>query len=148
MFVLGSISIGTLTAFISYATQMFDPISNIARIFAEAQQSQAAAERVISLIETEPEIADTPEVQETFGDNFNPKRENWPKLVGDIAFQNVSFQYSGGEKVLKNFNLNVKGGRDNRPGRRDRLGQIHHRQPPMPFLRAHRGGDIDRRREL
>ena len=110
VFVLGSISIGTLTAFISYATQMFDPISSIARIFAEAQQSQAAAERVISLIETEPEIADTPEVQEVFGDNFNPKRENWPVLIGDIEFKNVSFQYIDGEKVLKNFNLTVKAG--------------------------------------
>ncbi len=110
VFVLQSISIGTLTAFISYAMQMFDPISSIARIFAEAQQSQAAAERVISLIETEPEIADTPEVIEVFGDNFNPKRENWPVLKGDISFRNVSFQYKGGEKVLKNFNLEVKAG--------------------------------------
>ena len=67
--------------------QLFEPISSIARIFAEAQQSQAAAERVISLIETEPEIADTPEVVETFGDNFDPKRENWPKLKGDIEFK-------------------------------------------------------------
>ncbi len=110
VFVLQSISIGTLTAFISYAMQMFDPISSIARIFAEAQQSQAAAERVISLIETEPEIADTPEVIEVFGDNFNPKRENWPALKGDISFRNVSFQYKGGETVLKNFNLEVKAG--------------------------------------
>ncbi len=110
VFVLKSISIGTLTAFISYATQMFEPISSIARIFAEAQQSQAAAERVISLIETEPEIADTPEVVELFGDNFNPKCENWPELKGDISFKNVSFQYTDGEKVLKNFNLDVKAG--------------------------------------
>jgi ATP-binding cassette subfamily B protein len=110
VFVMGSISIGTLTAFISYATQLFDPISNIARIFAEAQQSQAAAERVISLIETEPEIADTPGVIETFGDNFNPKRENWPTLKGDIEFRDVSFRYTDGEKVLRNFNLTVKAG--------------------------------------
>ena len=110
VFVMGSISIGTLTAFISYATQIFEPISNIARIFAEAQQSQAAAERVISLIETEPEIADTPDVIETFGDNFNPKCENWPKLKGDIEFKNVSFQYIDGETVLKHFDLQVKAG--------------------------------------
>ncbi|MBN1777113.1 MAG: ABC transporter ATP-binding protein [Clostridiales bacterium] len=110
VFVMGSISIGTLTAFMSYATQLFEPISSIARIFAEAQQSQAAAERVISLIETEPEIADTPEVVEVFGDNFNPRKENWPKLKGDIEFRNVSFQYIDGEKVLKNFNLTVKAG--------------------------------------
>jgi ATP-binding cassette, subfamily B, bacterial len=110
VFITGSISIGTLTAFISYATQIFEPISNIARVFAEAQQSQAAAERVISLIETETEIADTPEVVAEFGDNFNPKRENWPKLTGNITFKDVSFQYIDGETVLKNFNLDVKAG--------------------------------------
>ena len=110
VFVMGSVSIGTLTAFVSYATQLFDPIANIARVFAETQQSQAAAERVIGLIETEPEIADTPEVVAEFGDNFNPKRENWPVLRGDIEFKNVSFQYTGGERVLKDFNLTVKAG--------------------------------------
>ena len=110
VFVMGTISIGTLTAFISYAMQLFDPISNLARIFAEAQQSQAAAERVISLLETEPEIADTPDVVERFGDNFNPKRENWPELQGNIEFKNVSFQYKDGETVLKHFDLSVKAG--------------------------------------
>ncbi len=110
VFVMGSISIGTLTAFVSYATQLFDPISNLARIIAESQQSQAAAERVISLIETEPEIADTPEVTAVFGDNFNPRRENWPRLHGDIEFRDVSFRYTGGETVLKHFNLTVKAG--------------------------------------
>ena len=139
VFVTGAISIGTLTAFISYATQIFEPISNIARVFAEAQQSQAAAERVISLIETEPEIADTPEVVAEFGDNFNPKTENWPKLIGDIEFKDVSFRYTGGETVLKNFNLTVKAGETIALVGENGLGQIHDRQPPVPVLRTDRG---------
>ena len=110
VFTTGAITIGTLTAFANYATQIFEPINNIARTFADMQQSQAAAERVITLLETEPEIADTPDVVEVFGDNFNPKRENWPDLKGDIEFKNVTFKYSGGEKVLSNFNLTVKAG--------------------------------------
>ena len=81
VFVMGSISIGTLTAFISYATQLFDPIANLARVFAETQQSQAAAERVIGLIETEPEIADTPDVVAVFGDNFNPSGKTGPSCT-------------------------------------------------------------------
>ncbi len=106
----GAISFGTLTVFMNYSTQMFEPISNLARVFAELQSSQAAAERVMQLIETEPEISDTPEVIEKFGDNFHPKKENWPKLVGDIEFDNVSFRYGGGEQVLKDFDLTVKAG--------------------------------------
>ena len=106
----GAISVGTLTVFMSYSTQMFEPISNLARIFAELQSSQAAAERVMQLIETEPEIADTEAVIAQYGDNFHPHKENWPKLIGDIEFDNVSFQYSGGETVLKDFDLKVKAG--------------------------------------
>ena len=106
----GVLSLGTLSAFMSYSTQMFEPISNLARIFAELQSSQAAAERVIQLIETEPEISDSAEVIAKFGDNFAPNRENWPKLIGDVQFENVSFQYSGGETVLKNFDLSIKAG--------------------------------------
>ncbi|MCE5342242.1 MAG: ATP-binding cassette domain-containing protein, partial [Eubacteriales bacterium] len=112
VFALGTTSIGTLTAFMSYATQIFEPISNIARMFAEMQQAQAAAERVMTLLETEPEIADTPEVIETYGDSFHPKKENWPSIKGDITFQNVSFQYTNGEKVLSDFNLDVKAGQN------------------------------------
>ncbi|MDD3214019.1 MAG: ABC transporter ATP-binding protein [Eubacteriales bacterium] len=111
-FALGTTSIGTLAAFMSYATQIFDPISNIARRFAELQQAQAAAERVIALLETKPEIVDTPEVIAKFGDNFNPKKENWPAIKGDITFENVSFRYTGGEEVLCDFSLDVKAGQN------------------------------------
>jgi len=106
----GAMSFGTLTVFISYTTQIFEPISSIARIFAEMQSSQAAAERVITMIETEPEIADTPEVIARFGDSFHPKRENWPDIRGDIEFRDVTFRYKAGEKVLSHFNLRIRAG--------------------------------------
>ncbi len=110
VFTTQAVSIGTLTAFMSYAMQIFEPINNIARTFADLQQSQAAAERVITLIETEPEIADTPAVVAEYGDSFSPRRENWPNLNGDVEFRDVSFKYTGGEKVLSHFNLTVKAG--------------------------------------
>ena len=106
----GLVTVGTLAAFVQYATGIFEPISSIARIFADLQSSQAAAERVVSLLETEPEIFDTPEVVEKFGDSFNPKRENWPDIRGDIEFDHVSFHYSTGEQVLDDFCLKVKAG--------------------------------------
>ncbi len=106
----GAMTFGTLTVFINYTTSIFEPISNIARTFADMQSAQAAAERVITMIETEPEIADTPEVIEKYRDSFHPKYENWEPIKGDIEFENVSFRYSGGEKVLKNFNLKIKAG--------------------------------------
>ena len=106
----GIVTVGTLAAFVQYSTGIFEPVSNIARIFADLQASQAAAERVVSLLETEPEIFDTPEVIEKFGDSFSPKRENWPDIKGDIEFDHVSFHYSTGEEVLEDFSLKVKAG--------------------------------------
>ena len=106
----GIVTVGTLAAFVQYSTGIFEPVSNIARIFADLQASQAAAERVVSLLETEPEIYDTPEVIEKFGDSFSPKKENWPDIKGDIEFDHVSFHYSTGEEVLEDFSLKVKAG--------------------------------------
>ncbi len=106
----GLVTVGTLAAFVQYSTGIFEPISSIARIFADLQASQAAAERVVSLLETEPEIFDTPEVIEKFGDSFNPKKENWPDIVGDVEFDHVSFHYATGEEVLEDFSLKVKAG--------------------------------------
>lgn len=106
----GTMTVGTLGVFISYSMSIFEPIRDIARIFADLQSSQAAAERVITMMETEPDIQDKPEVVEKYGTAFDPKRENWEPIVGDIEFKNVSFQYKKGEKVLKNFSLKVRHG--------------------------------------
>lgn len=106
----GVMTLGTVQVFINYTVQFFQPVRDIARIFAELQSSQAAAERVLTLLETEPDIVDTPEVEAVFGDNFHPKKENWPKLIGDVDFEDVSFRYKDGEKVLDHFNLHVKHG--------------------------------------
>ena len=106
----GVLTLGTLQVFVNYSLQFFQPVRDIARIFAELQSSQAAAERVLSLLATEPDIKDSPKVVEEFGDNFHPKRENWPTLHGEITFEDVSFRYQDGEQVLSHFNLHVKAG--------------------------------------
>ena len=107
---MGTLSWGTLSAFISYTMNFFEPVQQIAGILAELQSAQASAERVISLIDTPCEIMDTPEVIAKYGDSFNPKRENWEKIRGEVEFKHVSFAYKGGEKVLADFNLHVEAG--------------------------------------
>jgi ATP-binding cassette subfamily B protein len=108
--VLKAISYGALVAFISYTVQFFEPVRELARVLAEMLSAQASAERVMSLIETKPDIVDKPEVIEVFGDSVHPIRENWPEIKGNISFRNVSFEYKDGEKILENFNLDVKAG--------------------------------------
>ena len=107
---IGGMTLGVLQVFVNYTVQFFEPIRNIAGVFAEMQSAQAAAERVLSLLETESDIVDTPEVEAQFGDNFHPKKENWPALRGDVEFRHVDFQYKEGERVLSDFNLSIRAG--------------------------------------
>lgn len=105
-----AISVGTLYAFIEYAVRFFEPIMQISRILAQFQQAQASAERVIQLIETQPEITDSPEVVEKYGDLLHPKYDNWEPIEGDVEFRDVTFHYLENEIILQNFNLKVKKG--------------------------------------
>ncbi len=106
----GAISFGVLVAFVSYTVQFFDPVRELARVLTEFQSAQAAAERVMDMIETQPEIVDSPQVLAKYGDVFDPKRENWTRISGAVEFRNVSFTYEGGEQVLRDFNLQVNAG--------------------------------------
>ena len=109
--VLGEmITFGTLSSFITYTSQFFEPIQSITSIFAELQNAQASAERVISLLDTEEDITDTEEVIEKYGDSINPKPENWPPIKGDISFEHVNFSYIPEEIILEDFNLEIPAG--------------------------------------
>ena len=108
----GIIDIGTLAAFISYTTQLFDPIQQLAGILAEMQAAQASAERVIDLLDTQSDVKDSPEIEARYGDLFHGKRENWPDIHGKVEFKNVTFRYKSGEEVLYNFNLTVEPGQN------------------------------------
>lgn len=93
----GSITYGTLFAFITYTMKFYEPVQQVARIFAEFQRQYASMERVMQLINEEISIKD-------YGDIIIDE------FKGNIEFEDVSFKYEDGESVLKNFNLNVKSG--------------------------------------
>jgi ATP-binding cassette subfamily B protein len=107
---LGTISYGTLVAFISYTVQFFEPLRELSRVFAELQNAQASAERIFSMIDEKPDIEDTCEVVDEYGDMTDCKKENWPEINGNIHFKDVSFGYKDGEYVLDDFNLEVRAG--------------------------------------
>lgn len=110
--VVGGITITgpVLYLFINYTTLFFDPILQISSVLAELQQAQAAAERIIGLIETKSDVVDSKEVIEKYGTLTNPKRENWEDIEGNITFEHVTFSYLKNEIVLDDFNLDVKKG--------------------------------------
>ena len=107
----GVIQIGTFSVFLSYALGLMEPIQNVIVTISELIAVQVNVERFTRLLETESDVADSPEVIEKYGDTFNPKKENWEPLHGDVEFKDVTFKYpDGDEYVLEHFNLKVPQG--------------------------------------
>lgn len=94
----GGITVGGIQAFISYITFMIWPIQDLARVYAEMQRAIASAERIFSMLDTEPEIRDQPGAA-------TPE-----SLQGSVTFDHVFFYYEKDDPVLKDFNLTVNQG--------------------------------------
>lgn len=95
---VGGMTVGGIQAFVSYVTFMLWPVQNVARIYAEMQRTIASAERIFSLIDSEPEVQDIPGSVEA------------DTIRGDIEFEHVDFYYEADKPVLTDFSLKVKGG--------------------------------------
>ena len=107
----GLMLIGTLTVFMNYAQGMMEPIQWLVQALSSLVNVQVNVERFTTLMETESDVQDTPEVVEKYGDTFNPKKENWEELHGDIEFRDVTFRYpDGDENILEHFDLKVPQG--------------------------------------
>jgi ATP-binding cassette, subfamily B, bacterial len=95
---IGAMTVGGIAAFVSYITFMMWPIQDLARVYAEMQHAIASAERVFSLIDARPEVAD---------------RENAADpgtIRGDISFDHVDFYYEADKPVLTDFSMHVRRG--------------------------------------
>lgn len=100
--------VGTFSMFMSYAQGMMEPVRWIIDAISGLITTQVNIERFSRLMETQSDVADSPEVIEKYGDAFNPRRENWEPIKGDIEFRDVDFKYpDGDEYVLENFNLKI-----------------------------------------
>ena len=107
----GVLLIGTLSVFMNYAQGMMEPIQWLVQVFSNLVNVQVNIERVTALMNTQSDVRDTPEVTAKYGDAFEPRKENWEPLRGDISFRDVTFRYPDGEEnVLEHFNLEVPQG--------------------------------------
>jgi len=94
----GTLSTGELVTFLGYIALVVNPLTYISQTFGIYQQAMASAERVFELMDTEPEIKESPQAVEM------------PHLKGFVQMKNVYFGYNG-ESVLDNINLEVKPGK-------------------------------------
>lgn len=107
----GRLSLGVLSAFMTYALSLFGLFRQTASFISTMVSLQANVERVSDLVTRQPTVVDRPEVLEKYGDCFAPKRENWEDMRGEVDFDDVSFHYTqGGEEVLSHVSVHVPAG--------------------------------------
>ena len=94
----GTISVGDITAFISYVKNFTQPITQLAQVSNMLQSMAAAAERVFEFLE-EPEEQDTADAL--------PSAAN---VKGDVSFRHVQFGYDPDKTIIHDFNCDVKAG--------------------------------------
>lgn len=96
--IAGGISVGQLSCLLSYANQYTKPFNEISGVITELQNALACAARIFELIEEEPQV---------------PEDEDAVVLKdasGNVSLENVYFSYRPGQKLIEDFNLNVKPG--------------------------------------
>jgi len=94
----GTLTLGVLTAFISYTWRFYEPVGRLSNMSSVLLRAATSAERIFEVLDTRPEVHDS------------PNAISLPPLKGHIKFHNVSFAYESGETVLRNINLEIKPG--------------------------------------
>lgn len=98
---VGSMEIGTLTAFITYLTQVLTALDFLANIFLQGTRAAASDRRVSEILRAEIDL-----------DDANVRHQDKKIEQGSIVFENVSFRYfkKNTEKVLDNISLQIHAG--------------------------------------
>lgn len=104
------VDMGILILFIGFTSRIYDPIIESAELFADIVATQANVEKVLSLIEEQPIIQDTPEVIEKYGTLLEPNVAAYEEVDGKIEFKNVSFEYVADMEVIRDLTLTIEQG--------------------------------------
>ena len=92
----GTLPVGDLVAFFLYLDLFYQPVRNLSTAWEAVQNAMAGADRVSELLNEEPEPHDLPAAIKLR-----------TRAQGEICFENVGFQYSAGEPVLEDINLEI-----------------------------------------
>lgn len=99
LFLMNSISIGSISAFILYSKRFSGPISGMAEIMAEIQSALSAARRVFALLDEESEIPDAEDAVVL------------DKAEGNVRFENVHFSYVEDNEIIHGIDLQADAGK-------------------------------------
>ncbi|MDE3132255.1 MAG: ABC transporter ATP-binding protein, partial [Acidobacteriota bacterium] len=94
----GSITAGELVVFISYLRGAYRPLRRASKTVQRGAKALAAAERIVEVLDTEPDLADSPDARPA------------PPLSGRVAFEEVGFAYPDGATVLEAISFEAQPG--------------------------------------
>src|SRR5262249_7603290 len=95
---LGTLTVGTLVAFVSYLIQVYQPIEDLVRVTNTSQQALAAAERIFEYLDETPDVVEKPDAI------------SLDRVQGHVAFEHVTFAYDEGKPVLHDVSLEAQPG--------------------------------------
>jgi ATP-binding cassette, subfamily B, multidrug efflux pump len=95
----GSVTLGTIVAFLSYVTRFFQPVQELSQLQATLQAAMAGGERVLEMLDAEPAVKDSPDARAL------------PPLAGSVELRHVGFSYASGAPVLRDVSLVIEPGR-------------------------------------
>nr|WP_122013725.1 ABC transporter ATP-binding protein [Maliibacterium massiliense] len=96
--IMGRISVGQISMFLSYANQYTKPFNEITNIITQLQTAFASAQRVFAVIDAPSERPDAPEAKVL------------ESCAGSVALEHVYFSYDADRRLIEDFNLVVRPG--------------------------------------
>jgi ATP-binding cassette, subfamily B, bacterial len=94
----GSMSLGTLFAFMLYISNFFDPIQQLSQLYNTFLSATAALDKIMDVMDEEPEVLDSAGAKDL------------PNAEGHVRFDDVRFGYGRGPEVLHGLDLDVRAG--------------------------------------
>lgn len=94
----GTLTLGTVVAFLSYVARFFQPVQELSQLTATLQAAMAGGERVLELLDTEPAVRDA------------PGSADLPPVHGAVELRGVEFSYEPGAPVLRGVDLAIAPG--------------------------------------
>jgi ABC-type multidrug transport system fused ATPase/permease subunit len=94
----GSLTVGTLFAFIGYLSNFFDPVQQLSQLYNTFLAAVAALDKIIDVLDEDPEVVD------------RAGSATLPRIEGDVHFEDVRFGYGSGPEVLHGVELDVPAG--------------------------------------
>jgi ATP-binding cassette subfamily B protein len=94
----GTLSLGTLFAFMLYVQNFFDPVQALSQLYNTFLAATAALDKIMGVLDEAPEVVDRPGAGEL------------AEIAGHIGFEGVRFTYGRGDEVLHGIDLDVPAG--------------------------------------